>query len=87
MQTEKVTEKIVSWLREYAENAKVKGYVVGVSGGVDSAVVSTLCAMTGLKILLIEMPIHQKEDQVNRAWEHINDLKTKFSNIEAISLN
>ena len=87
MQKEKVTEKIVSWLKEYAENAKVKGYVVGVSGGVDSAVVSTLCAMTGLKILLIEMPIHQKEDQVNRAWEHINDLKTKFSNIEAISLN
>ena len=87
MQTEKITEKIVSWLKEYAENAKVKGYVIGVSGGVDSAVVSTLCAMTGLKTLLIEMPIHQKDDQVNRAWEHIEDLKSKFSNIEAISLN
>lgn len=87
MQTEKITEKIVSWLKDYAQNAKMNGYVIGVSGGVDSAVVSTLCAMTGLKTLLIEMPIHQKEDQVNRAWEHIEDLKSKFSNIEAISLN
>jgi len=87
MQTEKITEKIVSWLKDYAQNAKMNGYVIGVSGGVDSAVVSTLCAMTGLKTLLIEMPIHQKEDQVNRAWEHIEDLKSIFSNIEAISLN
>ena len=87
MQTEKITEKIVSWLKDYAQNANVNGYVVGVSGGVDSGVVSTLCAMTGMKTLLIEMPIHQKEDQVNRAWDHINDLKSKFPNVEAVSLN
>ncbi|MDN5578863.1 MAG: NAD(+) synthase, partial [Chryseobacterium sp.] len=63
------------------------GYVIGVSGGVDSGVVSTLCAMTGLKTLLIEMPIHQKEDQVSRALDHIENLKSRFPNVEAISVN
>lgn len=87
MQKEKITEKIVNWLKDYAEKAHVNGYVIGVSGGVDSGVVSTLCAMTGLKTLLIEMPIHQKEDQVSRALDHIADLKSRFPNVEAISLN
>ena len=87
MQTEKITEKIVSWLKEYAENAKVKGYVIGVSGGVDSGVVSTLCAMTGLNLLMLEMPIRQNEDQVNRAWEHMNDITKRFPNAKAMSVN
>ncbi|MGV8915327.1 MAG: NAD(+) synthase [Kaistella sp.] len=87
MQTEKITERIVSWLKNYAEKAHVKGYVIGVSGGVDSAVVSTLCAMTGLKTLLIEMPIRQKQEEVNRAWEHMNQLKQRFENVEAISVD
>lgn len=87
MQKEKITEKIVNWLKDYAEKAHVNGYVIGVSGGVDSGVVSTLCAMTGLKTLLIEMPIHQKEDQVSRALDHIANLKSRFPNVEAISVN
>ena len=87
MQIQKITDKIVTWLKDYAENAGVKGYVVGVSGGVDSAVVSTLCAMTGLKTLMIEMPIRQKPAEVNRAWDHMNDLKQRFTNVEAISVN
>lgn len=87
MQREKITDKIVNWLKDYAEKAHVNGYVIGVSGGVDSGVVSTLCAMTGLKTLLLEMPIHQKEDQVSRALDHIDDLKSRFPNVEAISLN
>ncbi len=87
MQTDKITERIVNWLKDYATSANVKGYVVGVSGGIDSAVVSTLCAMTGLKTLLLEMPIRQNQDEVNRAWEHIDDLKKRFSNVEAKSVN
>ena len=87
MQTDKITERIVNWLKDYATSANVKGYVVGVSGGIDSAVVSTLCAMTGLKTLLLEMPIRQNQDEVNRAWEHIEDLKKRFSNVEAKSVN
>ncbi|MDO4225772.1 MAG: NAD(+) synthase [Bergeyella zoohelcum] len=87
MKTDKVIAHIVDWLKDYATKSGAKGYIVGVSGGVDSGVVSTLCAMTGLKTMLLEMPIRQKEDQISRAWEHINDLKTKFSNIEAKSIN
>ena len=47
MQANKIIEKIVTWLKEYAKKANAKGYIIGVSGGVDSGVVSTLCAMTG----------------------------------------
>ena len=87
MQTEKIIDKIVSWLKDYATKAGVKGYVIGVSGGVDSGVVSTLCAMTGLNLLMLEMPIRQKEDQVNRAWEHMNDITKRFPNAKAMSVN
>ena len=87
MQTQNVIDHIVKWLKDYAEKANVKGYVLGVSGGVDSGVVSTLCAMTGLEVLLLEMPIRQKEDQVNRAKEHIEDLKKRFPNVQGKTIN
>ena len=73
METQKITEHIVHWLKTYANNAGVKGFVVGVSGGIDSAVTSTLCAKTGLPTICVEMPIHQHQDQVNRAQEHIQN--------------
>ena len=75
MKTEKVAEHIIKWLKEYAENAKVKGFVVGVSGGIDSALTSTLCAKTGFPTLCVELPIHQAENQVTRAEEHISTIK------------
>ena len=50
IQIEKVNTHIVNWLKTYAENAKVNGFVIGISGGVDSAVTSTLCAQTGLQV-------------------------------------
>lgn len=87
MQTQKVIDHIVSWLKDYAVKANVNGYVIGVSGGVDSGVVSTLCAMTGLEVLLLEMPIRQKEDQVNRAQEHMEYLKKKFPNVQSKTIN
>lgn len=87
MQTEKIIDSIVTWLKDYAQKAGVKGYVVGVSGGVDSGVVSTLCAMTGLDVLVLEMPIRQKIDQVDRALEHIEYLKSKFPNVKGLSVN
>lgn len=87
MQTQKVIDHIVGWLKDYATKARVNGYVIGVSGGVDSGVVSTLAAMTGLKTLLIEMPIRQKADQVDRAKDHMNDLKSKFPNVEIMSVD
>ena len=87
MQTEKIIDRIVTWLKDYATKAGVKGYVVGVSGGVDSGVVSTLCAMTGLEVLVLEMPIRQQAAQVDRALEHIAYLKSKFTNVQGMSVN
>lgn len=81
MQTEKVVDYIVSWLKDYATNARVKGFVVGISGGIDSATTSTLCALTGLEVLCIEMPIHQAQSHVSRAQEHIAQLKKRFPNV------
>ncbi len=81
MHTEKVVNHIVNWLKDYALNAKVKGFVIGISGGIDSAVTSTLCAETGLDVLCIEMPIHQAASHVTRAQEHIKQLKQRFSNV------
>lgn len=78
---EKINNHIVQWLKDYALNAKVKGFVVGISGGIDSAVTSTLCAQTGLPTLCIEMPIHQAPSHVTRAHEHIQYLKDKFINV------
>ena len=82
-QAEKINEFIVKWLFDYATNAKVKGFVVGISGGIDSALTSTLCAQTGFPTLCIEMPIHQAESHVNRANEHIAQLKNRFPNVQS----
>ena len=81
MQTEKVIEHIVEWLKDYATKAGVNGFVIGISGGIDSAVTSTLCAKTGLPTLCIEMPIHQAPSHVSRAQEHIAQLKSRFDNV------
>ena len=84
MQFDKVNEQIVNWLKTYAENSKVNGFVIGISGGVDSAVTSHLCAQTGLKVLCVEMPIHQAESHVTRGREHIEQLKQKFPNVSSV---
>lgn len=86
MNTEKVVEHIVSWLKEYATNSKVNGFVIGISGGIDSAVTSTLCAKTGFPVLCIEMPIHQSDKQITRALTHIHWLKQLFPNVESNSI-
>lgn len=78
---EKVNQHIVNWLKDYATNAKVNGFVVGISGGIDSAVTSTLCAQTGFTTLCIEMPIHQDQNQVNLGKEHIEQLMKRFPNV------
>jgi len=68
----------VEWIKDYAEKAGVKGFVLGVSGGVDSALVSTLCAKTGMPVLCMNMPIHQHPDHVSRSNNHIAWLKEQF---------
>ncbi len=87
MHTEKVVDYIVAWLRDYALNAKMKGFVIGVSGGIDSAVTSTLCARTGLELLCLEMPIHQAPSQVSRALNHIEWLQSNYKDVSMIKVN
>ncbi|MHC5201988.1 NAD(+) synthase [Myroides sp. LJL119] len=79
-----ISKHIVNWIRDYAYKAHVKGLVVGISGGIDSAVVSSLCALTDLPVLCVEMPIHQQHSQQNRAKEHIAKLKENFKNVTSI---
>lgn len=87
MQTEKVAQHIINWLKDYAHNAKVKGFVIGISGGIDSAVTSTLCAHTGLEVMCLEMPIHQAPSQVSRALNHINWLQNNFDAVSMTQVN
>lgn len=82
MQTEKIIHHIVNWLTDYLKTSHQKGFVVGISGGIDSAVTSTLCAKTAFPVLCLAMPIHQAENQVSRAQNHIKWLKDHFPKVE-----
>lgn len=87
MQTQKVTHHIVEWLKDYATQSNMNGFVIGISGGIDSAVTSTLCAETGLRLMCLEMPIHQAENQVSRAVRHIEWLQKNYDNVELQRIN
>jgi len=78
---------IEAWLNDYVEKAGLSGFIIGISGGIDSALTSTLCAKTGKKTILLNMPIRQTKAEYERAKEHIEDLKLKFSNVEALEIN
>jgi NAD+ synthase len=86
MQRKEVINHISQWMLQYASEAKAAGFVVGISGGIDSAVTSTLAAHSGLPVLCVEMPIHQVKEQVNRAQEHISWLKKNFSNVQSVEV-
>ena len=79
----KLENQIIDWLKKYLKTSKMKGWVLGVSGGIDSAVASTLVAKTGAPVLILELPIKQKENQVNRAKDHIKWLKEKYNNVNS----
>ncbi len=81
LDTPGVITHITGWLHTYCTNARQAGFVVGVSGGVDSAVTSTLCARTGLPVTCLEMPIHQAAGQVQRAQDHIRWLQQHHANV------
>lgn len=83
---EKVAQHIIKWLSTYIENAGINGFVIGISGGIDSAVTSTLCAKTKKKVLCIEMPIKQESKQASRAKNHIKWLEANFENVSSITL-
>ena len=67
MNSKQRIKHIVKWLRDYARSAKIDTFVVGISGGIDSSVVSALCAQTGLKTIVVQMPIRQNKKLDNRS--------------------
>ena len=73
--------RIVSWLKDYTVQNNIKSLVIGVSGGIDSAVSSTLAAKTGLPVYALGMPIHQKEEQETLSDAHLEWLRSNFSNV------
>lgn len=86
MNTDAVIEHITQWLSAYIENSPCAGFVIGISGGIDSAVSSTLAARTGFPLLCVEMPIHQHHSQVSRAREHIEFLQANYPNVSSVEV-
>ena len=84
MNSDKKIEYISNWIKEYASslNFKPPSLVIGVSGGIDSAVTSTLCAITGFKTFAISMPIKQNPSQHDLSLKHLDWLNNNFSNVE-----
>jgi NAD+ synthase len=81
MLSKETISHIVKWLKDYSATSRTEGFVIGISGGIDSAVTSTLCAMTERKVIVLNLPIRQFKEEYNRSAEHIDWLKKKFSNV------
>jgi NAD+ synthase len=79
-----VSDKIIDWIKNYAQTNKLTSLVIGVSGGVDSGLVSALCAKTKLPTYVISMPIHQEHFQLERARNHCKWLTDNFDNVTFI---
>ena len=78
---EQLKNRIVHWIKDYAEINNIKSLVIGVSGGIDSAVVSTLCVETGLPVYALGMPILQNKEQESLSDYHIDWLASKYDNL------
>ena len=86
--SEKV-KHISNWIKSYVDQmpSKAQSLVIGISGGIDSSVSSTLSAMTGLKTIVLTMPIKQKENQHDLSLKHQEWLTKKFKNVEAHTIS
>ena len=89
MQTSKRIDYIKSWILDYCKSMpkEAKTLVVGISGGIDSSVTSTICALTGKKTIVLSMPINQIKEQEDLSLKHKDWLKNKFKNVESYFLN
>ena len=84
MEVKKRAEIIQKWIDDYCSSAslKIESLVIGISGGIDSSVVSTLCALTGRRTIVLSMPIKQNKNQHDLSISHSNWLSKKFKNVE-----
>ena len=89
MQTSEMVEYIKSWISDYCKSMPKEpdALVIGISGGIDSSVTSTLCALTGKKTIVLSMPIKQIKEQHNLSLKHQEWLKNKFKNVESYLIN
>jgi NAD+ synthase len=87
MKNKEVVNYIVNWLKDYSEKSKTDGFVIGISGGIDSALTSTLCALTGKKVICLNLPIKQIIAEYDRSNAHINWLKQNFKNVSYVEVN
>jgi NAD+ synthase len=87
MQNKKVIAHITEWLKNYAEKFNQKGYIIGISGGIDSALTSTLCAKTGLDVLIVTLPLRQRTEEYERATVHIKKLKKEYKNVKSMDID
>ena len=86
MKEKEVINYIKNWLVDYSKRSKTNGFVVGISGGIDSALTSKLSALTGIQTLCVEIPINQDEDQKNRGKKHISWLIDNYKNVQSTEL-
>jgi NAD+ synthase len=83
----KLHAQITKWIKDYAKKAKVNTLVIGISGGIDSSVVSTLCAKTGMKTVVVQMPIRQNKKLDNRSSLHASWLLERFDNVTHMNMD
>ncbi len=87
MQYAAVIDHITDWLRDYCHSAGMDGFVVGVSGGIDSAVTSALCARTGLPVLALSMPLRQAADQHDLSQQHCQWLQARYPQVTSRTIS
>src|ERR1700757_184022 len=81
MKKKEIINHIVTWLNSYSNHSLTQGFVIGISGGIDSALTSTLCALTKKPVIVLNMPIRQHKAEFDRGAEHIEWLKKNFQNV------
>lgn len=87
MKKKEIIDYIVAWLTAYSNASKTDGFVIGVSGGIDSALTSTLCAMTGKKVICLNLPIRQHHTEYDRGNVHIEWLQKNYPNVSSAEVN
>ena len=89
MNTSEKVKYISNWIKSYVDQmpSKAQSLVVGISGGIDSSVSSTLSAMTGLRTIVVSMPVKQKENQHDLSLKHQSWLAENFKNVEAHTIS
>jgi NAD+ synthase len=87
MKKKEIIDHIVDWLKNYSGRSGTNGFVIGISGGIDSALTSTLCALTQKPVIVLTMPIRQHSAEYERGLEHIEWLKKKFPNVSSESVD